>query len=40
MMNQANELYAAGKVDEAQSMMNKVSTLNQELQGESVGMNK
>ena len=40
MMNQANELYAAGKVDEAQSMMNKVSTLNQELQGDSVGMNK
>ena len=34
MMNQANELYAAGKVDEAQSMYDKISVLNKTLQGE------
>lgn len=39
MMTQANELYAAGKVEEAQSMYNKISALNKELQ-ESVGISK
>ncbi|MBR3211123.1 MAG: hypothetical protein IKF71_04230 [Bacilli bacterium] len=37
MMNQANELYAAGKVEEAQNMYNQISELNQALQLESAG---
>ena len=37
MMNQANELYAAGRVEEAQNMYNQISELNKELQLESAG---
>ena len=33
MMNQANELYAAGKVEEAQAMYDKISELNKQIQG-------
>ena len=40
MMNQANELYAQGKVEEAQTMYNQISELNKELQGESAGLTK
>ena len=40
MMNQANALYAAGKIEEAQAMYNQISELNQALQGESVGITK
>ena len=40
MMAQANELYAAGKVEEAQTMYNQISELNKELQGESEGIAK
>lgn len=39
MMNQANELYAAGKVEEAQEMYNQISVLNKELQ-ESAGITR
>ena len=40
MMNKANELYAAGQVEEAQNMYNEISTLNKELQEESAGIVK
>ena len=40
MMNQANELYAAGKVEEAQKMYDQISEMNKKLQGESVGIAK
>lgn len=33
MMNQANALYSAGKVEEAQEMYNKISELNKKVQG-------
>lgn len=33
MMSQANELYAAGKVEEAQAMYDKISELNKQIQG-------
>lgn len=40
MMQQANQLYAEGKVEAAQRMYNQISILNKELQKESVGISK
>ena len=36
MMNQANELYTAGKVEEAQAMYDKISELNKQVQNSEV----
>lgn len=38
MMNQANALYAEGKVEEAQKMYDEISALNKQTQTESVGI--
>lgn len=38
MMNQANSLYAEGKVEEAQKMYDEISALNKQTQTESVGI--
>lgn len=40
LMAKANELYAAGNVDEAQNIYNQISEINKALQEESVGITK